>query len=68
MMEVMSARHDHRAAGTDDAAPVATATAVDPVCGMTVTPHQAAGGHAEHAGRTFWFCSPRCRERFAADP
>src|SRR5690606_16590656 len=27
------------------------------------TPH-----HAEHAGTSYHFCNPRCRERFVADP
>jgi Cu+-exporting ATPase len=40
----------------------------DPVCGMDVTPGDAAGGHAEHGGTTYWFCNPGCRERFIADP
>ncbi len=43
-------------------------TVVDPVCGMDVTPGDAAGGSAEHAGTTYWFCNPSCRERFIADP
>jgi Cu+-exporting ATPase len=41
---------------------------VDPVCGMTVIPGQAAGGSHVHAGTTYHFCSPSCRTRFAADP
>jgi Cu+-exporting ATPase len=40
----------------------------DPVCGMKVDPKTARGGSHEHAGRTYSFCNPRCRERFAADP
>ena len=40
----------------------------DPVCGMDVTPGDAAGGRAEHAGTTYWFCNPSCRERFIANP
>jgi Cu+-exporting ATPase len=40
----------------------------DPVCGMKVDPDTARGGSYEHAGKTYWFCNPRCRERFAADP
>jgi Cu+-exporting ATPase len=40
----------------------------DPVCGMKVDPATARGGSHEHAGRTYWFCNPRCRERFAASP
>jgi Cu+-exporting ATPase len=35
---------------------------------MDVTPGDAAGGSAEHAGATYWFCNPSCRERFIADP
>ncbi|HYN01019.1 MAG TPA: heavy metal translocating P-type ATPase [Vicinamibacteria bacterium] len=40
----------------------------DPVCGMKVDPATARGGSHEHEGKTYWFCNPRCRERFAADP
>ncbi|HVK71528.1 MAG TPA: heavy metal translocating P-type ATPase [Polyangium sp.] len=46
----------------------APAKVKDPVCGMMVTPGAAKGGQHEHAGTTYWFCNPRCRERFAADP
>ena len=34
---------------------------------MDVDPHTAKH-RAEHAGRTYYFCSARCRERFVADP
>src|SRR5262249_42626880 len=44
-----------------------TATAIDPVCGMTVDPRTAAGSHT-HRGRTYWFCSTSCVDRFRADP
>jgi len=40
----------------------------DPVCGMDVDPKSPPGGTAEHDGRTYYFCNPRCRERFQADP
>jgi P-type Cu+ transporter len=39
----------------------------DPVCGMTVDPHKTSH-RAEHAGRTYYFCSAGCRQKFAADP
>ncbi len=39
----------------------------DPVCGMTVDPHTAKHRHT-HEGRTYYFCNPRCREKFIADP
>ena len=43
------------------------AGAIDPVCGMTVEPASAAGA-VEHAGRTYYFCSRHCVEKFRADP
>src|SRR5262245_58763133 len=42
-------------------------THIDPVCGMTVEPASAAGSF-NHAGRTYYFCSRHCLERFRADP
>jgi P-type Cu+ transporter len=39
----------------------------DPVCGMTVAPEKAAG-KAERAGKTYYFCSKGCAERFSDDP
>ena len=44
------------------------ASETDPVCGMRVDPERPRGGTATHAGKTYGFCNPRCRERFAADP
>ncbi|MGA0586527.1 heavy metal translocating P-type ATPase [Dyella sp. KRB-257] len=44
-----------------------SATAIDPVCGMTVDPHTTKH-RAEHEGHTYYFCSARCREKFVADP
>jgi Cu+-exporting ATPase len=41
--------------------------ATDPVCGMSVDP-ATARHRAEHAGREYFFCSARCRERFLAEP
>jgi xanthine dehydrogenase accessory factor len=42
------------------------ATAIDPVCGMEVTAAEPSP-HVERDGRTVWFCSEGCRERFEAD-
>ena len=39
----------------------------DPVCGMNVDPAKAAG-RLEHAGKTYYFCSGRCAERFQNAP
>lgn len=58
--------HSHHHHGDGAAGSASEKTAKDPVCGMTVdprTPHQAV-----HAGRTYHFCSGKCRERFVAEP
>src|SRR5688572_11254992 len=52
---------DHPAAST------ATTEVVDPVCGMTISPHDAVG-HVEHQGETYYFCNESCLEQFRADP
>jgi Cu+-exporting ATPase len=41
--------------------------AKDPVCGMKVDPSRAAHRHA-HQGTTYFFCHPRCLEKFKAAP
>jgi P-type Cu+ transporter len=40
---------------------------IDPVCGMTVDPALAAGKY-DYQGKTYYFCNPRCEERFKAAP
>jgi P-type Cu+ transporter len=42
-------------------------TVRDPVCGMYVEPARARGS-AEFQDKTYYFCSPRCVERFKAEP
>ena len=40
---------------------------LDPVCGMTVQPSTAAGSHT-FEGKTYYFCSKGCLDKFRADP
>ncbi len=40
---------------------------IDPVCGMTVDPDLAAGSY-EYKGKTYYFCSPHCLQKFRDDP
>ncbi len=40
---------------------------LDPVCGMTIDPAEAAG-HLDYNGTTYYFCHPSCLERFRAAP
>ncbi len=44
-----------------------TQLVTDPVCGMSIDP-EAAASSTEHAGQTYYFCSPSCAQTFAADP
>ncbi|HHJ14497.1 MAG TPA: heavy metal translocating P-type ATPase [Gammaproteobacteria bacterium] len=39
----------------------------DPVCGMTVEPESAAA-QFEHEGKTWYFCSTGCHDKFAQNP
>jgi xanthine dehydrogenase accessory factor len=66
LAEIVQVRRQPREAAPSRV-PDAPAEALDPVCGMTVqiatTRH-----HAEHGGRTFYFCCGGCRQRFLAAP
>ncbi|MGN6573116.1 MAG: heavy metal translocating P-type ATPase [Pseudolabrys sp.] len=46
----------------------AEGSAIDPVCGMTVDPHNPKGGTADVRGHPYYFCSAGCRTKFLADP
>ncbi|MEP7346135.1 MAG: heavy metal translocating P-type ATPase [Gemmatimonadaceae bacterium] len=65
-MDHGSHHHDH--ANQVPPAGENVAKVKDPVCGMSVTPGNAKGGSAVHAGQEYWFCNPKCREKFLADP
>ncbi|HEY6968600.1 MAG TPA: heavy metal translocating P-type ATPase [Candidatus Angelobacter sp.] len=56
--------HEEQRIGISAAPP---ATVIDPVCGMTVNP-QTARGSVEYQGKKYYFCNPRCAERFQAEP
>lgn len=59
-MDAHAHSHHHHGDG-------AAMTALDPVCGMAVDPSTAAN-KIDHDGAHFFFCSPHCRDKFAADP
>jgi Cu(I)/Ag(I) efflux system membrane fusion protein len=52
------------------AAGVHGASAIDPVCGMTVDEGKAkaAGRLSQYQGQNFYFCNDGCKKRFDADP
>jgi xanthine dehydrogenase accessory factor len=65
LAEIVKERRTAVAPG--DPLPADPGKAIDPICGMTVV--IATARHvAEHAGRTWYFCNPRCREKFLAAP
>ncbi|HUP50149.1 MAG TPA: heavy metal translocating P-type ATPase [Thermoanaerobaculia bacterium] len=47
--------------------PAVAVTEIDPVCGMTVDPEQAAG-FSRIGGKTYYFCSKGCKQKFNANP
>jgi xanthine dehydrogenase accessory factor len=50
-----------------EAAPARPATAIDPVCGMSVATVETSL-HLDHEGTRYWFCGTGCLRAFAADP
>jgi P-type Cu+ transporter len=54
--------HGHAAEKTTSSAAVK-----DPVCGMTVTP-ESAKGHTDYRGKTYLFCSTKCKTKFDQNP
>ena len=40
---------------------------IDPVCGMSVDPENAAG-HSKFEGRDYYFCSVACKTQFDSNP
>lgn len=67
IQERAKSRHHAPPAAPPDPPAAAPATAVDPVCGMTV-PAADSTLHLVHNGVTVYFCSPGCRAAFRKDP
>jgi Cu+-exporting ATPase len=60
-------KHDHSRHHSDATVSVEAMTTKDPVCGMTLS-LDAGNSSREHKGETYYFCSQKCHDRFAADP
>ncbi len=58
---VLGGHRRHRPTGGD------AADAIDPVCGMPVPPGSSSAA-AVHQGRTYYFCSRSCRDKFESNP
>jgi len=57
----------HRHGGHGDSEPAAGDGNKDPVCGMSVEPNKAAAASV-HGGKTYYFCSTSCRDKFEQAP
>ncbi len=40
----------------------------DPVCGMKIDPNTAKGGKSNFEGHDYFFCNPKCKTKFDANP
>ena len=41
---------------------------IDPVCGMKVNPENPKGGKSTYKNREYFFCNPKCKEKFEINP
>ena len=60
--------HDHSCCAHSQKKETTTGLVKDPVCGMMIDPKTAKGGQSEFGGETFYFCNPKCKVKFEADP
>ncbi len=60
--------HPHESLRRDALRDALDAPVKDLVCGMDVVPGRSKGGSYTFEGREYHFCSPNCRDKFAADP
>jgi xanthine dehydrogenase accessory factor len=66
LAELVQLRAGGALTGRREVAPT-PATAIDPVCGMTVTADSSSRPY-EYSGATYYFCSAGCRGAFVNDP
>ena len=65
LARVVAVRRERRAPAPERPPPPAPATAIDPICGMTVAAVASTPSIA-HAGETVYFCCEGCRDAFVA--
>lgn len=63
----MMDRHGHHGGHRGNEDPAGGGSTRDPVCGMDVDASKATAASA-HAGRTYYFCSTKCRDKFEQAP
>lgn len=58
----------HSCCSTKSDSAIKSTLVKDPVCGMMIDPLSAKGGNTQHNGETFYFCNPKCKTKFEAEP
>lgn len=69
----MESHHGHHKAGSccsggHNHSNAQKAKVMDPVCGMRIDPATAKGGSTTYKGETYYFCNPKCKTKFEANP
>jgi len=67
LAEIISTRPRQSGRPVGEGAATSTESALDPVCGMSVSMIDASL-HLDHDGHRYWFCGTGCLRAFAADP
>jgi Cu+-exporting ATPase len=60
--------HHHHDSSCNHDSREAMKLVTDPVCGMKIDPQTAKGGKSLFEGQDYFFCSPKCKTKFDADP
>lgn len=66
--EHKSDHHDHSQCEIKQAGKASEAEVTDPVCGMKINPATAKGGKSSFEGKEYFFCNPKCKTKFDANP
>lgn len=60
--------HSHHDHSQCDHSKTESSLVTDPVCGMKIDPATAKGGKSAFEGHEYYFCSPKCKTKFDANP
>ena len=62
------AHHNHGSCCSTDKKQNHQELVTDPVCGMKIDPKTAKGGKSAFEGHDYFFCNPKCKTKFDANP
>ena len=71
-MDQLQAKQQHKHSSTEipgmSEAKNSNSLVKDPVCGMMIDPTTAKGGSIQFKAETYYFCNPKCKDKFQAEP